>query len=292
MTQVITKQEATISASYDGLLASNNRIDMRRFGYAIVGLDHVITHGIIALTERRVARPHERLDFDLVASEPEKGSVTILGALMSVYQGTQGNLPFLIQLINEAMPDVLWHWISWVFKTLGGRPKEAEPHFVKLMEFAENIHKEEKLDRERERQMLLQVIDRLAPHAQAMARPVGDSSNVLQFRSGTNDNVTEIGIAEAAAIRSKEPLEVGDMRPMTFRIDGLTKHTNRGSVELPDEPGRYIPVEIRDPQFEITPNPYIDAMNSDEVLEAQVVPSYKAGELHRLYIMSLLKRAA
>ncbi|MGD9470749.1 MAG: hypothetical protein AB7G24_01470 [Novosphingobium sp.] len=292
MSGKVATETASVALSYDGLQASEHRIDMRRFGYAIVGLDHVVTHGVIALTERRIARPRERLEFDVVVGEPREGSVEILGALMAAYQGTQGNLPFLIQIINDAFPDVLWHWLSWVFKSLGGREKEADPHFVKLMEFSAKIHSDEKIDRERERQFLLQVLDRLAPHASAVAVPVGESSNVMRLRVPGTGQETEIGVPEAAAIRSKEPLEVGDPRIMRIRIDGLTKHTNRGSVELPDEPGRYFPAEIRDPLFEQTPNPYISAMNSSEEIHVNAVPSYRAGELFRIYIMGLAARAA
>lgn len=283
---------AKVIVSYDGLIASQHRIDMRRFGYAIVGLDHVITHGLVALSERRIARPRERIEFDVVAGEPKAGSVDLVGALMAAYQGTQGNLPFLIQIINETSPDLLWHWVSWLFKISGGREKEADPDFQKLMEFSETIHKEEKIDRERERQFLLRVMDKLSPHASAMAMPVGESSNVLKFKSSQSDEVTEISVPEAAAIRSKEPLEVGDPKIMRVRIDGLVKHTNRGSIELPDEPGRYFPAEVRDPIFESRPNPYIDALNSDEIIEVNAVPSYKAGELHRIYIMGLISKAA
>lgn len=156
---------ADFIVSYDGLTASQHRMDMRRFGYAMVGLDHVITGGLIALSEHRVAKPRERVPFDLVASDPKRGSVELFGALMAGYQGSQGNLPFLVQLLNDAFPDLLWHWLSWVFKSLGGREKEAEPHFEKLLEFMGKVHSQEKTDRERERRFLIQVLDRIIPNA-------------------------------------------------------------------------------------------------------------------------------
>lgn len=287
MPQTVATETASVILSYDGLQAASHRIDMRRFGYAIVGLDHVVTYGVIALADRRIARPRERLEFDVVTSEPKGGSVEVVGALMTVYQASQGNLPFLIQLINETFPDILWHWLSWVFKQLGGREQEANPHFEKLMEFAEKIHSAEKLDREKERAFLLQVIERLAPNASAVAVPVGESSNVMRLRRPGQQEVTEISVPEAQAIRSKEAMVVGDPRLMRVRIDGLVKHTNRGSVELPDEPGQYVHVEIRDPLFELTPNPYISAMNSDEAIQVNAVPMFRAGELHKLFIMGL-----
>lgn len=122
--------------------------------------------------------------------------------------------------------------------------------------------------------------------------PVGESSNLLEFRRPGRSETTEISVPEAQAIRLKESLEVGDPRIMRLRIDGLVKHSNRGSIELHDEPGKYFPVEIRDPLFEQTPNPYISAMNSDESISVTAVPSFKSGELHKLFIMGLVPLAA
>lgn len=288
MAQLVATETAGLALSYDGLAASEHRMDMRRLGYAMVGLDHIVTYGVVAVVEWRMARPRERVDFELVAEAPKAGSVDILGALIAAHQGLQANLPFLIQIINDKAPDILWYWVSFVFKRLGGREKEADKHLEKILDLMDKMHEREKLDRDKERQTLLQVVDRLAPHASSVAVPVGDLANVLRFRRRSDGATTEIGVPEAAAIRSKEPLEVGDETLMMLRIDGLTKHTNRGSVELPEEPGRYYPAEIRDPVFEVSPNPYISAMNGDEVIHVRVVPSYRAGELHRLYIMGFV----
>lgn len=291
MSEAIVTETASVVLSYDGLNARNHRIDMRRFGHALVGFDHVITYGVVALIERRIARPRERLEFDVVTSYPKAGSVEALGALMTVYQAAQGNLPFLIHVIHDTFPDILWHWVSCAFKILGGRKKEAEPHFERIMEFYEKIHLSEKVDREQERSFVLQVIDRLAPRASAVVTPVGKDSEVLRFKRPGSSRVTEISVPEAQAVKSKEPLQVGDPREMAVRIDGLIKHTNRGSVELPDEPGRFVNVEIRDPLFEQTPNPYISAMNSEETLQVTAVPTFKAGELHKLFVMGLAAKA-
>lgn len=293
MAETKTGQLASIEFSYDGLQASSHRIDMRRFGYAIVGLDHIVTVGVIALVERRAARPRERLDFDVVVSEPRAGSVSILGGLMAAYQGAQGNLPFAVSLLLDQAPDFIWNWVSFVFKRLGGREKEAEKLLVAVMDQFDKMHERGMRDRVSEREFVLGLVDRLKPHASAMAIPLGTSADVARITDPNSSRApTEIGIPEADAIRSKEPMEVGDPIVMRMRIDGLIKHTNRGTVELEDEPGRFVAAEIRDPLFEQTPNPYIAAMNSDELIEVTAVPSYKGGDLHRLYLMGLPGRKA
>lgn len=289
MSDIVVSEASSVLFSYDGRSASQNRIDMRRFGYALVSFDHIVTYGVIAIVDRRIARPRERLPFEVVTATPKEGSVEAFGALMTVYQASQGELPFLLQIINDKMPDLLWHWASWVFKKLGGREKEAEPHFVKLMEFFEKIHGAEKLDRERERDFLLQVLNQLSPHAAKVATPIGSDSDLMRLRRPGRKEATEISVPEAQAIRSKDPIEIGDPRVMDMRIDGLIKHTNKGLVELIDDPGNYVPVEIRDPLFILTPNPYIEAMNHDRMVRVNAVPAYKSGDLFKIYIMAIVE---
>lgn len=287
MADTIVAEATEVYLSYDGLQASSHRMDMRRLGYAMVGLDHIITVGVIGLLERRQARPRERLMFDVVASEPRKGTVGILGAMVTAYVGSQGMLPYAVSVMKDKAPDFIWYWVCLVFKKLGGRDKEADQILEKVMDNYSYIHEQTLADRQKEREFVLQLVERLKPAAAQVAVPMGDSADVLRIARAPGGAAEEIGVPEAVAIRTKEPMEVGDPTIMRVRIDGLVKHTNRGSVELADEPGKFVNAEIRDPLFEVTPNPYISAMNSDELIEVSVVPTYKAGELFRLYVMGL-----
>lgn len=287
MADTFVAEAAEVYLSYDGLQASSHRMDMRRLGYAMVGLDHIITVGVVGLLERRPARPRERLLFDVVASEPRKGTVGILGAMMTAYTGTQGMLPYAVSVMKDKAPDFIWYWVCFVLKKLGGREKEAEKILEKIMEQYESFHKHNLEDRQRERDFVLRLVDRLKPAAAQVAVPMGESADILRIARTPGGTAEVIGVPEAVAIRTKEPMEVGDPTIMKVRIDGLVKHTNRGSVELADEPGKFVNAEIRDPLFEVTPNPYIAAMNSDELIEVNAVPTYKSGELFKLYVMGL-----
>lgn len=287
MTDTIAAEATEVYLSYDGLQASSHRMDMRRLGYAMVGLDHIITVGVVGLLEKRQARPRERLMFDVVASEPRKGTVGIIGAMMTAYTGTQGVLPYAISVMKDKAPDFVWYWVCFVFKKLGGRDKEAEKLLEKVLEHYASVHEQNLADRQGEREFILQLVDRLKPAAAQVAVPMGESADVLRIARTPGGTAEEIGVPEAVAIRTKEPMEVGDPTIMKVRIDGLVKHTNRGSVELAEEPGKFVNAEIRDPLFEVTPNPYIAAMNSDELIEVNAVPTYKAGELFKLYVMGL-----
>jgi hypothetical protein len=86
-----------------------------------------------------------------------------------------------------------------------------------------------------------------------------------------------------------------NIKPADSRYDRGTSggqvNSNRGAVELPDTPGRYVAAEFRDPLFETKPNPYIAAMDSGDLIEVTAVPSLRAGELNKLYIMALAGKA-
>ena len=75
------------------------------------------------------------------------------------------------------------------------------------------------------------------------------------------------------------------METMKIRIDGLIKHTRRATVVRIDEPGAFLSAEVRDPAFDQTPNVYTQALGDDSELVVQAKPTYRGGELYRLYIM-------
>ena len=52
-----------------------------------------------------------------------------------------------------------------------------------------------------------------------------------------------------------------------------------------DQPGRFLPAEVRDPAFDQTPNIYTQALANDTELRVRATPTYRGEELYRLYIM-------
>lgn len=274
---------AEVILRYDGMSAgSEHTIDMRRFGNALVGFDRIITTGVVLLTERRLPRRNERFSFNVVAGEPKANCVSILASVMT---GAQQAFPFAMPVIQAAAPDLIWNWVSYVFKMLGGRMTEADPHFLKLMELTDSLHQGDLADRDKMRQFFLEVLDRIKPAAASIAAPVGESSSNVSFIEPSSGLTTTIDVPMADAVRSKETLEVGDMQQMTIRIDGITKHSRRATVVRSDEPGRFIPAEVRDPAFDLTPNAYTQALAEDAELHVMATPTYRGGELYRLYIM-------
>lgn len=275
----------SVIVRYDGMIAtSEHMLDMRRLGNALVGFDKVVTAGIFALAEGRLPRRNERLPFNVLAGEPKANCVSFLATLGT---GAQQAFPFAMSVFQAAAPDLLWNWISFAFKGLGGRMAEADPHFERLMDFTEALRRGELEDREAMRQFMLAVLDRIKVPAASVAAPLGEYSSSVSFISPDSGQSTTLRVPEAMALRSKEPLEVGDMQVMTIQVDGLIKHSRRATVVSAAEPNRFISAEIRDPLFDTAPNPYTDAIGSGHALTVMATPTYKDGELFRLYIMSL-----
>jgi hypothetical protein len=268
---------------YDGLSAeTDHMIDMRRLGNALVGLDKIITTGVIVLSERREPRRGERLPFRVVAGEPKANCVSVLAGIAT---GAQQSFPFAMSVIQTGASDLIWNWVSYVFKMLGGRMSEADPHFERLMELTKAMHEGDLQEREKMREFFLQVLDRIKPSAALITKPVGESSNSVSFVEPQTGKTTTLDVPMAEAVRSKEVLEVGDMQTIKIRIDGIIKHSRRATVVRADQPDRYLAAEVRDPAFDQTPNIYTQALADDTELTVHATPTYRGEELYRLYIM-------
>lgn len=284
------------AATYDGRDATNHTIDMRRFGRALVGLDRMVSVGIIGIVERRVPDPRERTRVLLNVTEPRQGCVGIVGVALSVYSGMQPILPFILEQIREFGAEVIFTYLAASFNVLGGRSKDADPYIEKLIDLMDKINSrdaEDRLDerealykdRQREREFILKLIESVRPSAREVVGPLGQSASSLYFGKEFDDRQAEVDEPMAEAVRSKEPMEIGDVEKIQVRIDGLTKRNGRGSVERLDQPGRFIPIEIKDPRFGQPDNPYLNAFRSGEPLMISARAAHRDGEIIRLYVM-------
>lgn len=272
--------------SYDGYSADQHQIDMRRLGYALVGLDHIVSAGLIGLTQGRFPKGRERIDLTIIAEPPKEGSVEIVGGFMAAYEALQPAFPFLLDTLKSKGTDVVWNWLSASFKWLGGRKEEAEPHIDKLIDFMKGSHEGTLNDRANEREFILELIESLRPNAANVARPVGSSSRRLLIKDESVPEPTEIDSAMAAAIRSKENLKVSDLKEIDIRIDGITKHSNRATIEFAHEPNKFYYADIKDPIVNVQGNAYIRALDSGQPISVIARITYKGDEIHRVFVLA------
>lgn len=185
---------------------------------------------------------------------------------------------------------LLRDYLSASFNILGGRKKDAEPYMERLIDAIQQIdarHVEDRSqerqaiysDRQREREFILKLIESVRPSARDVVGPLGSSASSLFLGREFDGREAEVDEPMAEAVRSKEPMEIGDVEQIEVRIDSLTKHNSRGAVERVDDPGRFIPVEIKDPRFGQLGNPYIEAFRSGESLIVSARAAYRSGEM-------------
>lgn len=272
---------------YDGLDADDHTLDVRRFGEAMVGLDTVVNSGLVALAEYRQPKKGERLALRIRAKEPAQGSFEILAELSPVAMATV--LPLVPEIINSAAAEIIWRWLSWVLSMAGGRQNEADPHFAALMDLTKEIHKGRAESEEANRKFLLEVLNHVLPSARGIVAPVGPSADTLMIapdRATEPREHTTIDVPMADAIRAGEKLTVGDMETMRVRVDGLIHHSKQIKIENPDDPGKFVTAQVRDPAFLESENVYTAAVGVKGYLEVSAKPSRKAdGSLHALYIL-------
>jgi hypothetical protein len=266
---------------YDGRDASQHVLDMRLLGRSLIGLDKIVNDGVIVLREGRPPKRGERADFTIKAGSPQMACVDIHAWIDPLL----GVLPFVYDEVVKLGPEFIWRLLSYLLTKLGGRPKEAEPHFAALMDFAKDLNQSRDRSEERLHDTMRMLIDRLTPSAKELVAPVGPSCDRLTLRGPTGGQTTEIDVPMADAVRAKERLEVGDQMRMTVKVDGLVLHNRHLTIEHPDKPGKFLNADVRDPAFDVRPNVYTDAV--DRWLEVDVKPTRRAtGELAALYIMN------
>ncbi|MGB0506875.1 MAG: hypothetical protein ACPGGK_11835 [Pikeienuella sp.] len=281
---------ASFVIKYDGLDATNHTIDMRKFGEAIVGLDKVINNGLIAISEYRIPKKGERFPLRIHAQEPKKGSFEVAGEIANDIAPVGATvLPLVHEMFYSSASDIVWRWVSWVLNMSGGREKEADPHFVALLELTKEIHRGRTDDSDANRKFLLDVLDRVAAPAKGIVAPVGTSADtvtVAPSRGRMAEEKTTIDEAMADAIRSKERLVVGDMETFTVSVDGFSHDSRTLKIANPDAPEKFMTASVRDPAFTDGDNVYTRAAANRSQLIVSAKPSRsKDGTLRKLYIL-------
>lgn len=266
-------EQFRIEIRYDGIDAGDNVIDMRLFGESLIGLERALSTGLNAIAHGAIPRSRAKPTLEIKASPVRPGSVE-LDAIVEIAKGA---LPLITPFLIQHGPKIARLLISAIVKRGAGQKKQSEADVDQLVELA----KINAADRAGERQLIFDLVDRLAPAASAIVAPVGRSCEALQISDGTH--TTEVDVPMAQAVRSKAELEVSDMMTMRIRIDGVVVHTRTLKVEDPDEPGRFVSAEVRDPAFTDGENIYTRSVT--KFLNVQAKATYRDGRLFKLHIM-------
>ena len=280
----------TLIIRYEGAVADNHRLDLHQLGESLVGIERIITVGLFVLEVGRMPVGRERLNFEIQALIPRRGSFEIQVLLSNVL----AVLPLFQSILGSdarEVAKVIWRWISGVVSGMAGQGDNSSYHFTKMIEVWEgmDIRRHESLDRMDARRHLETLgWQKLANATKKAVAPIGNSCESMVLQNGIERaEVTDIDFPMATTIRSNAKLEVGDMEKMRIRVDGVTLYNRQLRVVHPDVPGKHLTAHVRDPAFDSTPNIYIDALGSRKVLEVDAKRSVdkRSGDLRQLYIM-------
>lgn len=272
-------EQFRIEIRYDGIDAGDNVIDMRLFGESLIGLERALATGLNTMALGAIPRSRAKPTLEIKASPIRPGSVE-LDAIVEVAKGA---LPILTPILIKHGPKIARLLLSAIIKKGAGQKKQAEADVDQLVELA----KINAADRAGERQLIVDLVDRLASTAAPIVAPVGRSCEALRISDGTH--TTEVDVPMAQAVRSKADLEVSDMVPMRIRVDGVVVHTRSLKVEDPSEPGRFVSAEVRDPAFTDGENIYTRSVT--KFLDVQAKATYRDGRLFKLHIMDAKEAA-
>ncbi|WP_081158759.1 hypothetical protein [Ensifer aridi] len=270
---------------FDGGEADEHRLPMRHLGAALIGIDNIVNQGLFIVAYGRPAKRRHRFELHLATEEPKSGSVEIVAILKEA----QWVLPLLKDFVVAGGVEMSKHFLSYVLMRFGGRPTEANMHLEALMQINRDHLAARNQSDDQWRQMVLSVVDRLAPQARQVVAPVGNGAARLAL---IDDSSPPVVVDEpiADAIRSKQDDQVGDMTSMDLQVDGIIHHSRQLKIINPESENRFITAEVRDPLFSQLPNPYADAAAAMSTIRVKAKPVYRNGELFKLYVMDLEKQ--
>ncbi len=283
---------------FRGADADDHHLDMRRLGQALIGVDRMVTHGLVALETGKFLRGRQPRPLAMRASGPTHGSLEVAAWLVDVAGVTQP----VYQAYVSAAPDLV---LSWVKSVLMGRAGETRVAMQiteravgalsdaneRLSEQArlveKNRHQEEmaaeehghqermaaERHRHQEKMLTLSATPQMAGAAVQIVAAVGRSCDDI-ILSNDNDEL-HVDAEMAVAIRARR--STGSVERIRVRVRGLS--LERGHVQL-QLPGRQVvPGHVLDPLFADVPNAYTDALARQSLLEVTVRPVMRDGQL-------------
>lgn len=275
-----------LKISYSGGDADKHAVEMRALALSLLGMEKIISDGLIFMGEDRMPKRKERHQLAVKAKEPEAGSAVIpvdLDSLATL-------LPLGWWVLQTGAGEVVGHFMTYVFALLGSRKSEADEAMEQLARIRE-IEARERVETQRQwleheagwRDQLFTLANRLAAAAIKAVTPVGPSVDQLKLNGAAPPFTVDLPTADA--IRAKGELEVTELREIDLRLDGFVHHSKKLNVENPESPGTFISADIRDPAFETVPNVYTEAANTKSTLRVLAKLGYRAGVLEKIYVM-------
>ena len=250
---------------YEGKDADQHKLDMRQLGESLVGIERLINAGLYSIEHGE--RPGHGLKLDSVVSvsKLQPGSVELIPLLQIAAYSILSD-PY----IQNHIGTILHKFIKIPILAFSGFGSSAKRESERVWEIFSNVedHRHQELMRSYD---LQEKAYNLIAHrwsynaARNAVSPIGRGCECMSISDReASDTITP---EMANSIRSKVPLDEGDIKPMTLRIDGFTGSTRRLDVIRPGSPSRAMKAIVRDPIFDTMPNFYTEAAISKSQLK-------------------------
>lgn len=286
-----------IQISFTGHEADRHFIDGELFGLAVNGtakifnnVSHLCFTGIVP--EARTKRK-----FRMCVTPPEKGSVAYtMWAIM-----TFGEMSLYPQLYGELADFFVPEIVKAVYMKLINKTSEVERLMQVMREHRQERQEESAAERQHVENMqrmnlevilqsqsrFLETIDHLASGLKTAAinstQPIGRSCTQSNFLTINNKVILAIDEPMAEVIRSKDKLEVEDMKSYNCLVKAINIET--GSAQLQVEGSdSLLHAAINDPILHEVGNVYTSALHNHSELVVNAKATSKNGKINKLFV--------
>ena len=289
---------------FRGADADDHQLDMRRLGQALIGVDRLVTHGLVALETGKFLRGRQRRPLAMRAAGPTSGSLEVAAWLVAVAGVAQP----LYQAYVSAAPDLVWSWVTSVLTGRAGETRMAirtteqavealndanerlseqarlaqEHGHQERMAAEEHRHQEAiavERHRHQERMLKLATTPQMAGAAVGVVASVGRSCEDVVLSNDNDKLVIDEEMARAIRARNR----TGEIEHIRVRVRGLS--LERGHVQLQLPSRSVISGHVLDPLFVDVPNAYTEALARQSLLDVMVRPVLRDEQLHSYYVL-------
>jgi hypothetical protein len=285
-------EDPSIIIKFEGGDADRHLLDMRLLGRSYVGLDRIVSAGVILLSEGRAPRRGERAALIVKAKEPKTGSVETITTL----QEQAGMLGLGWQIFKDSGGEIVCEWLKFVLEYWAGNKDKSDKALEAMLQLnRDHLAARDKAD-ERNVAALkditmqaLDIVKTLGRAANEAVAPIGPSARSGTIRTA-HGHPFAVDEPMADAIRAKGEVEVSELQELVLTADGWTYHSRLLNVHHPERPGRFISAKVRDPLGEVDGNVYADAARDKATVVVQGKIARRAGEIEGIYIMDFGSR--
>ncbi len=132
------------------------------------------------------------------------------------------------------------------------------------------------------------MADVLRPAVRQAVAPISETAGQITISDSKLSSRVSLDGADKEAIMSEAPVEVGKEEVYQVKFTEMDMENGSCKVELAEHGQKRIPGKITDPEFILANNAYVAAMARKEFIRVRAKPTFKEGEINRLFISNLV----